>query len=80
MDLKEYIKAKGYRIRWVAAQIGMKYHAFWCYLRDGGSLKEEHAKNLEVLFHGDWVAVPNTKNRLSNRWVVVLGVDSQGGE
>ena len=64
-------------MRWVAQQIGMAYPAFWCFLRDNGSLKEDHAKRLETLFHGDWKAVKNTKNRLGNRWVMEINLDKE---
>lgn len=56
ISLKEYLHKKGYRLKWVADQIGMEYVNFLINLKNGYAFHEDVAKRLETLTQGDWKA------------------------
>lgn len=72
LTLKQYLISKGYRIKWVASQVGMNYHAFWHFLDKNASLNKEVARRIEIFTQGDWVAVKD--DRFECRWRMEINI------
>jgi hypothetical protein len=58
LSLKSYLSKRGIKLKWLAAQIGMEYHAFFSCLKNNYSFDKEVAERLEEFLAGAWKAVP----------------------